>query len=497
LNESSDTTDNASHEVGRSSWKWIGLIGALAFLVVCLNTSLFLLVQRHEREIAEREVDAQRRLVLVEAKEAQRSALTADISSLEARRAAALRRTEEAEKASADATQMQSLRDSAVQELRAAETERGKKNAEAEVLEARLAALKSEESSVEKMKSARSEEVASFEKRRDVLFTDIKGLEDQKLTASREAENALKSASDASKQKAERDSISKDRQEKAMELASLQVLIEGLKASRNSIAVDEGAAKRADAARAEAEKSLAKTQDELRSVQQQLSQAKSEAVRLEQVRAAALTDDNAAKRANSERAEAEKTLKGVLDELSAARDKLAATRAELAQSEQRRSAVAVDESAAKAAQAARIETEKALSKVRGDLLVLQQQVAETQNDLVRLERLRDSIAVDDAAARKAEAARGDAEKRLTEARNQLDDVRREIIQETQRLNSLHVEIDNNKSASTEPGSTFQSVPPRRPEIAAPNIAPRTPPIVPRPSQRVAPNTPPRPSPVPN
>src|SRR6516165_9637895 len=76
LNESSDTTDNASHEVGRSSWKWIGLIGALAFLVVCLNTSLFLLVQRHEREIAEREVDAQRRLVLVEAKEAQRSALT-------------------------------------------------------------------------------------------------------------------------------------------------------------------------------------------------------------------------------------------------------------------------------------------------------------------------------------------------------------------------------------------------------------------------------------
>jgi len=44
--------------------------------------------------------------------------------------------------------------------------------------------------------------------------------------------------------------------------------------------------------------------------------------------------------------------------------------------------------------------------------------------------LRDSIAIDDAAARKADAARADADKRLTEARAQLDKVQQEINEET-------------------------------------------------------------------
>src|SRR5258708_7147401 len=73
LNVSSDAADKAATEGSRASWKWVGLVGVLALVVIFLNTGLFLLVQRHEREIADREIETQRRQVLVEAKEAQRS----------------------------------------------------------------------------------------------------------------------------------------------------------------------------------------------------------------------------------------------------------------------------------------------------------------------------------------------------------------------------------------------------------------------------------------
>jgi len=96
---SSEPGEDPPREAGHSSWKWIGLIGVLALLVICLNTGLFLLVQKHEREIANREIDAGRREALVAAKETQRSDLIAELSSLEARRTVALRRTDDAEKA--------------------------------------------------------------------------------------------------------------------------------------------------------------------------------------------------------------------------------------------------------------------------------------------------------------------------------------------------------------------------------------------------------------
>jgi len=393
---------------------------------------------------------------------------------------------------------MQTQRDRAVQELRAAEAERGKRNAETEVLEAHVAALKSQESSLSKEKTSRSEEVAALEKRRDALSTEIKALEDQKLAASRETESALKSASDASKQKAERDRLDKDRQEKATELANLQALVERLRVITAANAVDDGAAKRADAARAEAEKSLAKkqdelrkTQDELQSVQQQLLQAKGESARLDQVRATAAADDGAAKRANTARTEAAKILAGLQDELSVAEKKLTTLRAEIALLEQRRTVIAIDESATKSAEAARVEAEKARSKVQGDLFVFQKQVAEAQNELVRLERLRDSIAIDDAAARKADAARADADKRLTEARAQLDKVQQEINEETKRRNSLRSDVDyynGVQPAATEiaPAPTPRA---RRSEPAPGNPVPRLAPTVARPTST------PRPAPI--
>ena len=241
---------------------------------------------------------------------------------------------------------------------------------------------------------------------------------------------------------------------------------------------------------------LRKTQDELQFVQQQLMQAKGESARLDQVRATAAADDSAAKRANSARTEAAKTLAGVQDELSVAEKKLTTMRAELALLEQRRTVIAVDELAAKSAETARVEAEKARSKVQGDLFVFQKQVAEAQNELVRLERLRDSIAIDDAAARKADAARADADERLTKARAQLDKVQQEINEETKRRNSLRSDIDccnGVQPAATEvaPAPTPQAAPVRRSEPAPGNPVPRPAPTVARPTPRPTPIAAPR------
>jgi hypothetical protein len=40
LNVSSEAGEDPPPEVGRSSWKWIALIGVLALVVICLNTGL-------------------------------------------------------------------------------------------------------------------------------------------------------------------------------------------------------------------------------------------------------------------------------------------------------------------------------------------------------------------------------------------------------------------------------------------------------------------------
>jgi hypothetical protein len=62
----------------------------------------------------------------------------------------------------------------------------------------------------------------------------------------RDAESAPKLASDISELKSERDIVNRDLQDKAAEFEGLKVQLEGLRASRNAIVVDEGAAKRAD-----------------------------------------------------------------------------------------------------------------------------------------------------------------------------------------------------------------------------------------------------------
>jgi chromosome segregation ATPase len=469
--------------VNNSSWKWVGFVGALALVVIGLNTGLFIIVQQNEREISNRELAALRLSESAKAMEDQRSKLTSEIADLVIKRAEAVRRTDEAERAATEATRKQSEFNRLAQELQTVTTELAKRKVDSAALNERITKLSLEEASVGKKTSDRAAEIASHELRRDGLLLTIKTLEEQRIAASRDADAAQKAALDASKQKAERDNVNRELQEKVTELARLRPEVEALKASRNITIVDESAAKRADAARAEAEKLRDSAQDEMRTVQMQLLQARSALARVEHAERALSLDEGAAQRANASRIDSEKILAKLREEQSAAESRLSSTRAEVAQLEQRRAALTIDDAVAKRAQATRLEAESALSKAQGDLFVVQKRIADLQNEVAQLEATRNKISVDEAAAKRADALRVDAEKRLGDAKLQLEDINREIIEGTERRNP----VDPARSApispsDTAPSSMPQPAPARRADPAFAIPAPRGP-LPPRPAPR--------------
>lgn len=490
-----------THEAERASWKWIGLIGVLAFTAIFLNAGLFVLVQQHERGISDRELETQRRLVAVEAKEARLASLNTEISALEEHRTKVQRRTEEAEKIAADATRVQAERDRAVSQLRAAEADIGKRAAEAESLRAQVATLKSDESFLRKTISARTDELANLEKTRDGLFTTIKAFDEQKLLAARDAESARKNALDISKLKADRDSIYREWQDRTAELARVQVQLEAAKASRNAIIADETAAKRADALRAEAEGTYAKAQEEVRAAQQQLLQIKNELAHFEQLRKSAAIDEAAAQRANTLRVDAERALAKIRDDVSGADKTLMSTRAEIAQLERQRANIISDDAAARRAESARKEAELALTKAQAELSSVQQNVTEVHGELMRLRRLKGLIDADDETAKRAEAARKDAERRLAEAKRDLDDLSKQITAATKQRDSLNAEIENLRNAhpaaaEPPPGPITQSPTSRRSEGIPATGPARNNPSTARPQARPPTNLAPRTSTVP-
>jgi chromosome segregation ATPase len=398
LNESSAVANRPALQIPPASWKWIGLIGGLGFLVICLNAGLFLLVQQHERGIATREDDVRRRLVEVTAKEAQLGGIKIEIASLEAARTTAQRRKDDAEKAASDAEQLQAERNRLFADKRTAESDLSKLTAELEGQKRQIEALKSENAAANKTATTRSEEIKALETRRDALTADIEKLEARKLAADREAESARKEASDAAKLKAGRDDTYRELQELSADVARLRPLVESLKASQSNIAVNEAAAKKADELRTAAESALAKAQDELQSVQQRLVQLKADLSQYEQLRTTQAVDKDAVQRATSAREEAEVSLAKTRDELASEEKRLAATRTALAGLEQRRQQIAIDEKAAKRAEENRSEAEK-------NLVMLQEQIDD-------LRQRRDNTSA------------------------KLDDLRRRLDDETRRLQEL-------------------------------------------------------------
>jgi hypothetical protein len=372
LNESSAVTNGPAVQIPEASWKWIGLIGVLSLLVICLNAGLFLLVQQHERGVATREDDVRRRLVEATAKEAQLGAIKVEMASLEEARTIALRRKDDAEKGAVDAEQIRAERNRLFADKRVAETDLSKITADVEGQRRQAEALKSENAAASKTATNRSEEIKTLETRRDALAADIKKLEDRKLAADREAESARKDASDAAKVKSDRDNMYREWQERSAEVTGLRLLVEGLKASRSNMAVNEAAAKKADDLRTVAEQSLAKSQDELQSVQQRLVQVKADVSRFEQLRTTQAVDEAAIQRTATARSQAEASLATVRDEVTSAEKRLAAMRTELAGLEQRKQQIAIDGAAAKLAQEKRVEAEKSFSAVQEEIAGLEQ-----------------------------------------------------------------------------------------------------------------------------
>lgn len=388
LNESSAVANRPALQMPPASWKWIGLIGGLSFLVICLNAALFLLVQQHERGIATREDDVRRRLVEATAKEAQLGAIKVEIASLEEARTIALRRKDDAEKGAGDAEQVQAERNRLFADKRKAEADLSKITADVEGQKRQLEALKSENAAASKFAAARSDEIKMLETRRDELAAEITKLQDRKMAADREVEGARKDASDAAKLKADRDNTYREWQDRSAEVARLRLLVDGLKASQSTIAVNEAAAKKADESRTAAEQSLAKARDELQSAQQRLIQIKADVSRYDQLRTTQAVDEAAVQRAASARKEAEASLAMRRDELTAAEKRLAAIQTELAVLEQRRQQIALDETAARRAQETRSEAEKSLTIIQTQIADLQQR---RENTSIQLDDLREKL----------------------------------------------------------------------------------------------------------
>lgn len=372
LNESSAVANRPSLQIPPASWKWLGLIGGLAFLVICLNAALFLFVQQHERGIATREDDVRRRLVEAAAKEAQLGAIKAEMASLEEARTIALRRKDDAEKGATDAEQIQAERNRLFADKRKAEAELSKITAEVEGQKRQFEALKSENATAAKTAASKSDDIRAIELRRNELTAEITKLEDRKIAADRQAEGARKDASDAAKLKTDRDNTYREWQERSADVARLRLLAEGLKTSQSNIAVNEAAAKKADESRTAAEQSLAKVRDELQSAEQRLIQLKADASRYEQLRTTQAVDEAAVQRAGSARKELEASLAIKRDELTAAEKRLAGLQTELAVLEQRRQQIVIDETAAKRARESRSEGEKSLSMIQTQIADLQQ-----------------------------------------------------------------------------------------------------------------------------
>jgi chromosome segregation ATPase len=166
---------------GARSSRWLWLIGGLACGVIGLNTALFFLVQSSQQGIASREVEVQRRLADLIAKEAQVPRLNEEIAILEGRRVDASRQAEEDNRRAGDlrreTTRLAAERDRVQKELQSLQAEVAKSAVEVESSRARVEALKSQETAAQKAKTDVDERVVVLEKDRDARQAEVKTIE--------------------------------------------------------------------------------------------------------------------------------------------------------------------------------------------------------------------------------------------------------------------------------------------------------------------------------
>jgi chromosome segregation ATPase len=175
----------------------------------------------------------------------------------------------------------------------------------------------------------------------------------------------------------------------------------------------------------------------------------------------------------------------VRDDVSSAERTLASTRTEIAQLERQRATFGTDETAAKRAEGARKEAELAQTKAQAELSAIKGNVAATQDELIRLQRLKAAIGADEETARRVEAQRAEVEKRLAAVRIELDSVQRQASNESQRRDTARLELEALRKEIDSLNSTANAPSPG----ASPQVAPRRSPSKPRPPQQPIPINP--------
>lgn len=315
-------------------------------------------------------------------------------------------------------------------------------------------------------------QVEAKEQQRDLISAEIRQLEDRRAEALRQAREADSKSADSVKALAERDRSIRERDAAVSEAAkakelqtSLQLQSDTLKSNieQQRRAADEAAAFQKSTL-AEFERRSLDSQARIADLQRQVAdltkqqataaKAAADAPRLmqerdtldgdiqkkkselaalrtqeEQLRATQTRikiDESAASLAASKRTDLEIALAQKSDQLNASQQQLIALEAEIVRAKAVKAALAIDDAAAKAAAAARNDADSALAKSKGELAQAQADLVALRDDIARTKALRQSLALDEGIARQTEAAKNEAQKALAKVKADLASAERQM-----------------------------------------------------------------------
>lgn len=248
--------------------------------------------------------------------------LQASLDKLKAERADVARKLEGDREAARDAADQRSRRDAVAAEGRKAAADLAGAQAALEAARAQRAAFETTQSAIQQANAAR----VSAERDLAKATGDLQGVLAKLAEARAEA-----------------------------------AMLEKQKAAQQA---DEAKTRRAEEARAEAERNLARVQAELSGAQKRLIELQADLARAERARAAQVLDEAAALRAEAARREAERALADAQAQTTAAQKRLSDLQAEMSRIEQARKSQALDEEAARRAKSERTAAEADLAKMQ-------------------------------------------------------------------------------------------------------------------------------------